>query len=132
MFKIALAGYLSTAKELGANKIALGHHRDDMVHTILNIPIWRYKIDAPKLVTLMMVRMSLFGHSPICSPNQIAKFARGMEFQPFFCNLCGSQENLQRQKIREMMEDYALPSVEAVCSLHCKILSLYILLIIAF
>lgn len=41
-----------------------------------------------------------------CSEADIAKFARGMEFPIIPCNLCGSQENLQRQKIREMMQDW--------------------------
>jgi tRNA 2-thiocytidine biosynthesis protein TtcA len=41
-----------------------------------------------------------------CAESDIAKFARGMEFPIIPCNLCGSQENLQRQKIREMMQDW--------------------------
>jgi tRNA 2-thiocytidine biosynthesis protein TtcA len=41
-----------------------------------------------------------------CSEKDIARFARGMEYPIIPCNLCGSQANLQRQKIREMMEDW--------------------------
>jgi tRNA 2-thiocytidine biosynthesis protein TtcA len=41
-----------------------------------------------------------------CPENEIAKFARGMEFPIIPCNLCGSQENLQRQKIKEMMQGW--------------------------
>ena len=41
-----------------------------------------------------------------CSEKDIARFARGMEYPIVPCNLCGSQGNLQRQKIREMMEDW--------------------------
>ena len=41
-----------------------------------------------------------------CSEKDIARFARGMEYPIIPCNLCGSQGNLQRQKIREMMEDW--------------------------
>jgi tRNA 2-thiocytidine biosynthesis protein TtcA len=41
-----------------------------------------------------------------CAENDIARFARGMEFPIIPCNLCGSQENMQRQKIREMMQDW--------------------------
>jgi len=41
-----------------------------------------------------------------CAEADIAKFARGMEFPIIPCNLCGSQDNLQRQKIREMMQDW--------------------------
>ena len=96
-----------TAKELGANKIALGHHRDDMVHTLFLNMIFGGKIKAmpPKLVTddkaHIVIRPLAY-----CAENDIAKFARGMEFPIIPCNLCGSQENLQRQKIREMMLDW--------------------------
>lgn len=96
-----------TAKELGANKIALGHHRDDMVHTLFLNMIFGGKIKAmpPKLVTddkaHIVIRPLAY-----CAENDIAKFARGMEFPIIPCNLCGSQENLQRQKIREMMQDW--------------------------
>jgi tRNA 2-thiocytidine biosynthesis protein TtcA len=43
-----------------------------------------------------------------CSENDIARFARGMAYPIIPCNLCGSQNNLQRQKIREMMADWDL------------------------
>ena len=96
-----------TAKALGANKIALGHHRDDMVHTLFLNMLFGGKIKAmpPKLVTddkaHIVIRPLAY-----CSEADIAKFARGMEFPIIPCNLCGSQENLQRQKIREMMQDW--------------------------
>jgi len=96
-----------TAKELGANKIALGHHRDDMVHTLFLNVLFGGKLKAmpPKLVTddkaHIVIRPLAY-----CAENDIARFARGMEFPIIPCNLCGSQENLQRQKIREMMQDW--------------------------
>ncbi len=96
-----------TAKELGANKIALGHHRDDMVHTLFLNMLFGGKLKAmpPKLVTddgaHVVIRPLAY-----CSEADIAKFARGMEFPLIPCNLCGSQSNLQRQKIREMMQDW--------------------------
>jgi tRNA 2-thiocytidine biosynthesis protein TtcA len=96
-----------TAKELGANKIALGHHRDDMVHTLFLNMLFGGKLKAmpPKLVTddkaHVVIRPLAY-----CAENQIAKFARGMEFPIIPCNLCGSQDNMQRQKIREMMADW--------------------------
>jgi len=96
-----------TAKELGANKIALGHHRDDIVHTLFLNLLFGGKLKAmpPKLVTddgaHVVIRPLAY-----CSENDIARFARGMEFPIIPCNLCGSQNNLQRQKIREMMADW--------------------------
>lgn len=96
-----------TAKELGANKIALGHHRDDLVHTLFLNLFFGGKIKSmpPKLVTddgaHTVIRPLAY-----CAENEIARYARGMEFPIIPCNLCGSQENLQRQKIREMMEDW--------------------------
>jgi tRNA 2-thiocytidine biosynthesis protein TtcA len=96
-----------TAKELGANKIALGHHRDDMVHTLFLNLLFGGKLKAmpPKLLTddgaHVVIRPLAY-----CSENDIARYARGMEFPIIPCNLCGSQSNLQRQKIREMMADW--------------------------
>jgi tRNA 2-thiocytidine biosynthesis protein TtcA len=96
-----------TAKELGANKIALGHHRDDMVHTLFLNLLFGGKIKAmpPKLITddgaHVVIRPLAY-----CAEADIARFARGMEYPIIPCNLCGSQENMQRQKIREMMADW--------------------------
>ena len=96
-----------TAKELGANKIALGHHRDDIVHTLFLNLLFGGKLKAmpPKLVTddgaHVVIRPLAY-----CGESDIAKFARGMEYPIIPCNLCGSQNNLQRQKIREMMADW--------------------------
>ena len=96
-----------TAKELGANKIALGHHRDDLVHTLFLNLFFGGKLKAmpPKLVTddgaHIVIRPLAY-----CAEADIARFARGMNFPIIPCNLCGSQENLQRQKIREMMADW--------------------------
>ena len=96
-----------TAKELGANKIALGHHRDDIVHTLFLNLLFGGKLKAmpPKLVTddgaHIVIRPLAY-----CAEVLIARYARGMEFPIIPCNLCGSQDNLQRQKIREMMADW--------------------------
>ncbi len=96
-----------TAKELGANKIALGHHRDDIVHTLFLNLLFGGKLKAmpPKLLTddgaHVVIRPLAY-----CSESDIARYARGMKFPIIPCNLCGSQTNLQRQKIREMMADW--------------------------
>ena len=96
-----------TAKELGANKIALGHHRDDIVHTLFLNLLFGGKLKAmpPKLVTddgaHIVIRPLAY-----CNEQDIARYARGMQFPIIPCNLCGSQSNLQRQKIREMMTEW--------------------------
>ena len=96
-----------TASELGANKIALGHHRDDIVHTLFLNMLFGGKLKAmpPKLVTdngdYMVIRPLAY-----VPEADIIRYARGVNFPIIPCNLCGTQENLQRQKIREMMADW--------------------------
>lgn len=96
-----------TAKEMGANKIALGHHRDDIVHTLFLNLFFGGKLKAmpPKLRTddgaHIVIRPLAY-----CAESLIARFARGMGFPIIPCSLCGSQTNLQRQKVREMMADW--------------------------
>ncbi len=95
------------AGELGANKIALGHHRDDMIETLfLNIFFGgKLKAMPPKLVTdkgdHIVIRPLAY-----CVENDIARYARGMAFPIIPCNLCGSQENLQRQNIKTMLTNW--------------------------
>jgi tRNA 2-thiocytidine biosynthesis protein TtcA len=97
------------AGELGANKIALGHHRDDMIETLFLNMFFGGKLKAmpPKLVTdkgdHIVIRPLAY-----CAEKDIARFARGMEFPIIPCNLCGSQENLQRQNIKEMLGQWEL------------------------
>ena len=92
------------AGELGANKIALGHHRDDMIETLFLNMFFGGKLKAmpPKLVTdkgdHVVIRPLAY-----CAEKDIASFARAMEFPIIPCNLCGAQENLQRQNIKEML-----------------------------
>ncbi|QKS28604.1 MAG: tRNA 2-thiocytidine(32) synthetase TtcA [Candidatus Accumulibacter similis] len=96
-----------TAKELGANKIALGHHRDDIVHTLfLNLLFGgQLKAMPPKLLTddgaHVVIRPLAY-----CAEADIARLARGMAYPIIPCNLCGAQDNLQREKIRAMMADW--------------------------
>lgn len=93
-----------TAQALGANKIALGHHRDDIVETLFLNMFFGAKMKAmpPKLKTnkgeFMVIRPLAY-----CAEKDIASYARGMEFPIIPCNLCGSQENLQRQKVKDML-----------------------------
>ncbi|WP_051937755.1 tRNA 2-thiocytidine(32) synthetase TtcA [Ferriphaselus sp. R-1] len=95
------------AGELGANKIALGHHRDDMVETLFLNMFFGGKLKAmpPKLVTdkgdHIVIRPLAY-----CAEKDIARYARSMEFPIIPCNLCGSQENLQRQNIKELLNNW--------------------------
>ena len=92
------------AGELGANKIALGHHREDMIETLFLNMFFGGKLKSmpPKLVTdkgdQIVIRPLAY-----CAEKDIARYARGMEFPIIPCNLCGAQENLQRQNIKEML-----------------------------
>lgn len=94
----------TTAKKLGANKIALGHHRDDIVETLFLNMFFGAKMKSmpPKLSTNdkqnIVIRPLAY-----CSEKDIAAYARGMAFPIIPCNLCGSQENLQRVKVKEML-----------------------------
>ncbi len=98
-----------TAQELGANKIALGHHRDDIVQTLFLNMFFGAKLKAmpPKLATnqgeFIVMRPLAY-----CAEKDIAAYARGMEFPIIPCDLCGSQENLQRQKIKAMLAGWEL------------------------
>ncbi|WP_025871602.1 tRNA 2-thiocytidine(32) synthetase TtcA [Methylobacillus glycogenes] len=94
-----------TAQELGANKIALGHHRDDIVETLFLNMFFGAKMKAmpPKLATnkgeFQVIRPLAY-----CAERDIASYARSMEFPIIPCDLCGSQENLQRQKVKDMLQ----------------------------
>ena len=98
-----------TAKELGATKIALGHHRDDIVETLFLNLFFGAKMKAmpPKLGTNdgqnIVIRPLAY-----CTEKDIAAYARVMDFPIIPCDLCGSQENLQRQKVKDMLHAWEL------------------------
>ena len=95
------------ASEEGATKIALGHHRDDIVETLfLNMfHGGRLKAMPPKLLSddgkHVVIRPLAY-----CSEREIEKYARAREFPIIPCNLCGSQENLQRGLIKQMLREW--------------------------
>ena len=96
-----------TAKELGVTKIALGHHRDDILHTFMLNMFYGGSIKSmpPKLLAddgeNIVIRPLAY-----CREADIKKYAAAMEFPIIPCNLCGSQPNLQRQAMRELLNQW--------------------------
>ena len=95
------------AKEIGATKIALGHHRDDILETFfLNLfHGGRLKAMPPKLVSddgqHIVIRPLAY-----CKEPDLEEYAKLREFPIIPCNLCGSQDNLQRQVVKGMLQDW--------------------------
>ncbi len=96
-----------TAKELGANKVALGHHQDDMVHTLFLNMLFGGKIKGmpPKLKS-DDGEMTVIRPMAYCREADVVKFARGMNYPIIRCFSCGALEEKQRHKVREMMEEW--------------------------
>jgi len=96
-----------TAKELGATKIALGHHRDDMIETLMLNMFHGGKLKAmpAKLVSdngeHVVIRPLAF-----CKESELIQYAQLKNFPIIPCNLCGSQPNLQRQNIKKMLQEW--------------------------
>lgn len=95
------------ASELGATKIALGHHRDDILETLFLNMFYGGKLKAmpPKLVSdngkHIVIRPLAY-----CKEKDLAAYAAIANFPIIPCNLCGSQPNLQRQVIKEMIQQW--------------------------
>jgi len=93
------------ARQNGITKIALGHHRDDIVETAFLNMFYGGKLKAmpPKLLsddkTNILIRPLSY-----CKESDIARYADFQQFPIIPCNLCGSQDNLQRQVIKEMLQ----------------------------
>jgi len=95
------------AAENGITKIALGHHRDDIVETLfLNMFFGgKLKAMAPKLASEdgrhIVIRPLAY-----VAERDIARYARGREFPIIPCNLCGSQDNMQRVAVKKMLAEW--------------------------
>lgn len=96
------------AEEIGATKIALGHHRDDILETLfLNMFFGgSLKSMPPKLLSddgrHIVIRPMAY-----VSEADSAAFSEAMDFPIIPCNLCGSQENLQRQNVKAMLNEWS-------------------------
>ncbi|MBR3425462.1 MAG: tRNA 2-thiocytidine(32) synthetase TtcA, partial [Neisseriaceae bacterium] len=93
------------AKEIGATKIALGHHRDDIIETLFLNLFYGGKLKAmpPKLISdngeHIVIRPLAY-----VKEKDLIRYAEIKQFPIIPCNLCGSQQNLQRQAIKEMLQ----------------------------
>jgi tRNA 2-thiocytidine biosynthesis protein TtcA len=97
----------SFAEREGFTKIALGHHRDDIVETLF-LNLFHHatmKAMPPKLLSddgrHVVIRPLAY-----CKEEDIAEYAAQQEFPIMPCNLCGSQETLQRKAIKQMLADW--------------------------
>lgn len=100
----SLYGY---ARQNGITKIALGHHRDDIIETTFLNMFFGSKLKAmpPKLLsddkTNILIRPLAYSKE-----SDIQRYSDAMEFPIIPCNLCGAQENMQRQVIKEMLQGW--------------------------
>ncbi|MDH4107230.1 MAG: tRNA 2-thiocytidine(32) synthetase TtcA [Gammaproteobacteria bacterium] len=107
-----------TAGEIGATRIALGHHMDDLVETLfLNMFHGsRLKTMPPKLVSddrrNIVIRPLVY-----CREREIARYARHRQFPIIPCNLCGSQPNLERVRIKAMLAEWERESPNRVVAI---------------
>lgn len=95
------------AREQGYTKIALGHHRDDIIETLFLNMFYGGKLKAmpPKLLsddaTNTVIRPLAY-----CRESDIKRYAGIRQFPIIPCNLCGSQEQLQRQAMKHLLNDW--------------------------
>ena len=95
------------AREIGANKIALGHHKNDIVETFFMNMFFGSKLKSmpPKLLsddqTNVVIRPLAY-----IEEKDIVSFSKTMNYPIIPCNLCGSQENLQRNKVKSMLNSW--------------------------
>jgi tRNA 2-thiocytidine biosynthesis protein TtcA len=96
----------NAAERLGCTKVALGHHRDDAIETLMLNMMFNGSLSAmPAKLRSDDRRNTVIRPLLYCSEQDIAAFAAGCDFPIIACNLCGSQENLWRQEVKQMLDD---------------------------
>ena len=94
----------NAAEELGATKIALGHHRDDLLETVLlNLFFSGQLKTMPPRLESDDGRNTVIRPLVYCAEDDIARYSEAREFPIIPCDLCGTQENLQRQRIKRLL-----------------------------
>ena len=95
------------AEEIGATKIALGHHRDDSMETLFLNMFFNGRLEAmPGIYRTDDDKHTVIRPLIYCEEEDIEFFSNEREFPIIPCNLCGSQENLQRKKIKAMLQEW--------------------------
>lgn len=96
------------AEEQGFNKVALGHHRDDLNRSLLMSILYNGEISSmpPKLLSDNK-RHVVIRPLAYCQEKDIIAYAKEQQFPIIPCNLCGSQENLARVRIRKLIDELA-------------------------
>ncbi len=95
------------AKEHGIRKIALGHHREDIIETFFLNLFHAGQVKAmPARYTTDDGAHEVIRPLAYCAEKDIAQYSRAREFPIIPCNLCGSQTNLQRVKVKKMLADW--------------------------
>ena len=99
------------ASEHGITKIALGHHREDIIETLFLNMFNQGSIKAmPPILKSDDGNHIVIRPLAYCAEKDIEKYAKWKNFPIIPCNLCGSQENLQRQQIKKMLEEWQIHS----------------------
>ena len=107
----------SVAERLGCNKIALGHHRDDALETVLMNLFFAGRLQAmPAKYTTDDGRFEVIRPLIECAEADIVEHANFAGYPILPCNLCGSQDNLRREQMRALIDDLEAgsPNVRAV------------------
>ena len=96
------------AREHGFNKIALGHHRDDLIESFLMSALYSGEVRSmpPKLLTRDR-RHIVIRPLAYCQERDIARYAEALAFPIIPCKLCGSQENMTRQRVKQLIHTLA-------------------------